>query len=382
MVRQARPPRAARDHYDRRRTGPARPPLLRHLVLAPDGPVRDGRRHRRHRAEPALRDDGTALPRPRLLPRRRRVRLCVAGGRAVRHRFQQPVRPRAPAGPRLRACERARRRGGRPVQPHLGPAARHVPGHRHPRPGLPRPSHDAQRPARDRRLQRPFRTAAGHPRLLLHRHLPRRARRPRRPLRRTGASVVRRPGPGGRGLARRPKHPAWTPRPRPRRRTRQRGRRRRDGSPSHPLPRLRIHRVLDVRGCRGRPAGPGVQARRSRSLRPAAVHRLPRDDRHRRPRLGGRRGLRRGLRRPDPAPAHQVRRRPAPAHRSRHHGIRPVPGRRGPLPLRHRDRPRSDLRPRRPGRTGSQTAAPQGRRLPRTRRFPLRTRTAPKEHTP
>ncbi len=268
-------------------------------VLAAGRPVRDGRRHRCRRPRPARRNRGPTLPGPRLLPRRGRLRLHLAG-RRPRPRAAARAR-RAPRGP-------AGRRGGRTVQPGRRPGARHLPGRRHPRAGLPRPPRPAHRGLRHRRLQRPLGAPADPRRLLVRR---RRLRTPRagRAVRRRGTAVVPGPRPAGRHLVDRARHPARTPRARPDRAARQRDRGLGAGRRRRPLPLGGLRRVLHVRGTGRGVARAGLPPGRPRLLRPHPLRRLSRDDRHLWPRLG-RRGHRGRRLRHRAAPADDPLRRP------------------------------------------------------------------------
>lgn len=277
--------------------------VLPRRVLAAHRPVLHGGRDRRHRSRPAQRHRGTALPRPRLLPRRRRVRLHLAGRRPGTGPADRPRRaPRgADGGPGRRAVQSRRR-----------PGQGHLPGHRHPRPGLPRPPRPAHRRVGHRRLQRPLRAPALRRRVHLRRG--RRTERPRCAVRRGGAAVV--PGPGAvrAHLVHRPRSAPLPTRPGAGRPPRQRDRRRRDGRRRGPAPLRRVRGVVDVRGPRRGAAGARLPPGGARLLRTCAVRRLPRHDRHRRPRLGRRRHRRRRLRH-RAAAADDPLRRPAPAGR-------------------------------------------------------------------
>lgn len=297
----------------RRRPPPRRPPVLPGPLLAPGGTVRHGRGPRRPRHQPADRRHRPALHGARLLPRRRRLRLLPL--RRRRH-----GRTRRPRPARL---ARRRPRGGsigpgrRGVQPHRRPAARRVPRHRHPRADLHRAARALQRTRPHRRLQRP----RGPPAQPLRPHL-RRHRTPRRPgaVRRRREALVPRSDPAPRRGALRQGSPQGPPGTRHERHPGPPDRRRSHGHPRGPLPRRRLRPVLHVRGSGGRPARPGLPAHRAGVLRHGALPRIPGHDRHRRSRLGRRRGGRRRLRLPPAAAPHPLQRRAAP-------GLRPGDGR-------------------------------------------------------
>lgn len=286
----------------RRRPRPRRVPLLSGPLLAPGRALRHGRRDRRHRHQPADRCHRPALHGPRLLPRRRRLRLL----RLRRRREGRPHRIRPAGLARRRPRRRPRGPGGRCVQPHRGPAARRVPRYRHPCPDLHRPARPLQRPRPHGRLQR----TRGAPAQPLRRHL-RRQRAPRRPgaLRLRREALVPRPRPPPRGRPVRPRSPSRPSRPRHERHPGPPDRRRRHGHPRGPLPRRRLRPVVDVRGARRRPARAGLPADRAGVLRHAALPRVPGHDRHRRSRFGRRCGDRRRLRLPAPAAPQPVQRR-------------------------------------------------------------------------
>ncbi len=82
-------------------------PALRRGVLAAHRVRRVRRDRRRDRAEPARRDHGPAVARPRVLPRRRRRHLRLRLRRVGRHRAGRPQRSRL-AAPRRHDRGRAR----------------------------------------------------------------------------------------------------------------------------------------------------------------------------------------------------------------------------------------------------------------------------------